>query len=449
MVDKLKKLEILETLQQVTGIGPKLAASVWAEFGTQTPAALIEAPLAVAARVRGVSLRRAEAARELFLRRASRAAEAADSHDLATAGGASEQVDANAEGLIDMDRVRLELNLRGDEIHRQRLRAEEVLARHIERLRLHPNVSGAHVGLRRRKNDRGDAMITADMEVCIRVHVPAKFQPNDPRFEDPRLAIRLDSEIEGIPVDVLQNSYTTLDPPVTDVTADASAVTGFEDPIVGGIEIAAASAPNNRGTLGGLVRTGFRFLYITNQHVVGKSPNVVTQPAASSLEQVSALNIGQVIDSEMPGANETGLIDCAIVRPIDAGRRFARLIKDLPGPQRFDSSFLSAADVHYVKAIKVGAVTGVTSGIVKSVNAFVRIGSASMVNQIIVESEQNHEIIRGGDSGALLLTEMLDADQQTLLGFNVVGLVHARSEDNRMMIATHFKAIADRFNVKI
>lgn|GEM_PF-6090206 len=211
-------------------------------------------------------------------------------------------------------------------------------------------------------------------------------------------------------------------------------------------EIAPQDSPSNAGTLGGLVFSNSKTRLITNQHVAGDVDSLVQQPASGITSNGKLAVIGKVVAAEMPGRGEIGSIDCALIDP-NRDRSLRKRIKDLGPPFRFASGVLTQPDVHRTVATKVGAFTGRTSGIVKSVNTVVEVNGATMPKQIIVESEDNSVIIEAGDSGSLLVVKAGSESDDNAV-FNIVGLVHARSKDGTAIVATHFHEIETRFGVK-
>jgi len=455
---QLSKKEILQVIRQVDGIGVKLAEAIWRKYGSKTPQVMISDPERVAKEITGISQKRAVSARGYLLAEARRietiiGAPKDDASPKLHTFASNTFADVSSRGtmistpeLLAKDEVRVEMQRRWDATHSQRRNAEAVLIRRYERLLDLPNVTGAHVGFRRQRDLHGVEKISSDLEICIRVHVEQKLPRNSAAFTDFRIAFELPLEIEGIPIDVTERSYATLDLPQLSrtVTPASAGSEKFESLLVGGIEIAKEGAPLNGGTLGGIVFAGFQPRLITNQHVAGRIASRVNQPASGNVPPGFSGEIGTVVDSEMPPAGGAGSIDCAIISLKAGGREADQLIKGLELPNLFGSSKLTPPDVHRTTAIKVGAETGRTQGIVKSVSTIVVVNGAKMPNQIVVESEDGSEIIRGGDSGALLLVKAADNSI-----FNVVGLVHARSRDNRALVATHFDEIETRFGVKV
>lgn len=459
MAKRKNKKVVLELIRRVNGIGPKLADKIWDAYGNDTEEMIVLDPKRVAREIGGVSVKRAFAAREQLLAASSEPMAAADplmleSVTVSDHSVLAETTDADAglttatpgqvvPDVLTKHQVREVMLRQWDTSHAQRRHADEVLKRHYEKLLDQPNVTGAHVGFRRRGGGRNAESVSGSLEVCIRIHVNRKFPSNSAAFNDYRIALEIPPTIEGVPTDVTERSYATLDLPDLVEAQPAAVDTGeFETELMGGIEIAKVGMPFNGGTLGGIVFAGFQRRLITNQHVAGKIASKVNQPASGTVPPGFSAEIGTVVDSEMPPAGGTGSIDCAIIALRSGGRDVRPKIKGLQ-PPRFRSAKLTSPDVHRTTAIKVGAVTGRTEGIVKSVSTFVDVNGAKMPNQIIVESEDGSEIIKGGDSGSLLLVK---ASDDTL--FNVVGLVHARSSDGTAMVATHFDEIETRFAVK-
>ncbi|MEO1530210.1 MAG: hypothetical protein AAFX06_32875, partial [Planctomycetota bacterium] len=446
---------------------PGLFERLWAQYRNETVAALLNDPEEVARNVRGISNKRAEAAAEKLRALIPPASDIAPPSPGLTGTIGLETIFAPTDGaevdeqwpviesteasgvdraggkLLNSTEVRARMLSRWESVFSQRRHAESVLRRHEDSLLKLPNVTGVHVGFRRR-NARGneESMVTEDLECCIRIHVDKKHDMGSAAFADERIASPLPKVLDGIHVDVLERSYVTFDDsdmvPLgleTPFSVDTRA-----DPVIGGVKIANEAAPANAGTLGGVVFFSDSARYITNRHVVGASGNVLQPPGSSDPNGI----IGTVEDSEIPTLADGGSIDCAIIRP--SGPREPDLVIRLVSPnKRFVPNVLTQTDVHRTRAFKVGAFTDRTSGIVQSVNAVVNVNrGVPMPNQIIVEADGPDPIIKGGDSGSLLLVQ--SQDPGTIF---VVGLVHARSTDNRAIIATHFHEIQNRFGVTL
>ncbi|TWT55973.1 hypothetical protein [Allorhodopirellula solitaria] len=444
-------LSILDWLLEVDGIGEKTAQAILAEYGENTSQALIEDPHAVAKAIRGVSLSRANNAAKMMRKMLATSGEPArtdgrqDESQIRDSLSQFHQIDAidNApERPLDNDAVRTAMLERWGEIFAERRRAQEVFSRHKHELMERPNVRGTHVGFRRRRFGGDKAMISSDLECCIRVHVEFKLDPNDPRFIDPRIAQMLPKEIEGVPVDVVERSYVTFDPPNS--SASAAIATGYENPIVGGIQIARDNNHQNAGTLGGIVFDGFRPVFITNFHVAGSEGEAIVQPADCQTPDGSSAIIGKVVRASVPSVDGQRQVDCSIIRPGPMNREFKRTIKNIGLPDQYLSTKLTWPDEHRTFAFKIGAVSGRTNGIVQSVNATVRLNGIDMDNQILVESVDDNPMLLPGDSGSLLLTEATDHSV-----FYVVGLVHAKTNDSGALVASHIDDVESTMGVKV
>ncbi len=463
---------IRKWLIKADGIGAKLADKILANYGDETPQTVINDPKQVAADVRGVSLARAkDAAKQMRLMLKKEGASLAEvaptndsvgnqsvvlptrANDARTAANrpiAFAGQDKSTGKPLTIEEVRVSMLNRWDEVFAKRKRAQEIFQRHQHELMNEPNVCGAHVGFRRYQVDADNSMISDELEVCIRVHVQQKLDRTAPHFSDPRLARMLPREIEGVGVDVLERSYTTLEsssssPPV----AVARTAPKDEPTIIGGIEIANSKAIGSGGTLGGIVYSGFEQRFITNRHVVGgytgdANNRQVHQPDAATRPDGSSAVIGEVQASAIPSVSGQNSIDCAIIKPLPMTRPIQRTIKNIGPPDVYYQAKLTWPDEHRTRAFKIGAVTGRTSGIVQSVNAAVDINGVTMFNQILVESDSPGSILEPGDSGSLLLT--LADDGST---FYVVGLVHAKARESNALVATHMDEIESYFGVKV
>lgn len=389
----------IEQLQTAAGIGPVLAGRIWKTFGAKCILELSNNPAAVAAAVSGLSPRIAKAA----------------------------QKSLSAFLGLTQDEARKELAKRWDELFEERLRAYEIFHKHHDYILNLPNVTGMHVGLKR----KGGKVVTP-LHFCIRVHVREKIKSNDPKLQ-----FELPPVLDQIPVDVLERSYQSLG-----AVEDAASL--FANPVIGGIPIARQNEfdTTGLGTLGGVIFSGSKPVYITNSHVAGPVGKVIVQPPDEIIpddQKAGSEVIGKVIHSERKGG-----IDCALVKP--RGRRRKSRMLTLAETSRFFAGKLLRTDTHRTTALKVGAISGLTSGTVKSVDTTVTVDQIRMPGQIIIESEDNSRIIEKGDSGSLLLVNAKSEDA-TDIGYFVVGLIHAATDDFTALVATHFDIIADKFGV--
>lgn len=386
----------IEQLQSATGIGSALAEKIWKKFGSLSIIELTSRPDKVAEAVSGLSPCVAVAAQESLI---------------------------SLIGLTN-DEARKELGQRWEELFEERLLAYEVFHRHHDYLLNLPNVTGIHVGLKRKQGK-----IVTPLHFCIRIHVREKLKSGDPK-----LLIELPKSFDGIPVDVLERSYQSLN------TVKAAA-SQFVNSIMGGAPIAREGEfkAKGLGTLGGVLFAGSKPIYITNQHVAGPEGTVIIQPPDGKVSAGQKEAIGKVIHCEREGS-----IDCAIIKPKGRKRRSQMLM--LSDTARYGSGKLLRTDIHQTVAIKVGAISGKTSGVVKSVDTTVTVDGIKMPGQIVVETEDRSRIIEKGDSGSLLLVKAM-GDDESDAGYFVVGLIHAATDDFTALVATHFDVIADRFGV--
>jgi hypothetical protein len=323
------------------------------------------------------------------------------------------------------------------ELFQKRQKAVAVLERHRKELFALPDVTGLHVGLRRRQG-----LITTPLEYCIRIHVRQKRPVGDPRIRS-----LLPSHVEKIPVDVWQQSYRSL--------SAGDPVSTFVDPLIGGVALAKRGTPDNWGTLGCVVFHGTSPMYLTNKHIVGNPGSVVLQPPNGVAPTGKVATIGTVYAANSD--KDAELIDAAIIQPSDQRKR-RRAILGVKSTL-FVSSTLSPSDEHRTQAFKVGAKTGlpIRLGIVKSVNATVDVDGKPMHNQILVESPTGDDLIDGGDSGSVLIVPI----EQNGLTINlVVGLVHAEGSDSdgsvdtgqgdyKVIVASHFHEVKSRLGVDV
>jgi hypothetical protein len=470
------KSNVLKSLGLVHDIGPKLAAKIWAAYGKESIGTLVRDPRGVAAEISGISNRIAEGAKFFLATRYS----IAEPHlPVGQTGINSPGSDGHPTGRQEFDRQTLDRQTSSSQTsvrdfthgrvpvqeriavltlpevawllkdfanssHAMKLAAEEVVSSITpEELRRY-NATGVHVGLKRQTGASGEQLPTSELQVCIRFHVDRKLPADHPGWADGRYANKIAETYRGFPTDVAEMSFTSLGPVAAqDETADVD-LSKRADPLVGGYQIASEVRNRSFGTLGGvLFRSNFESVMITNAHVANRDEKIV-QPSAQSSE-FDPVPIGHVVDAEMPDRNGVGSIDAAIVQLGDDGRAMRARIANLDGPDAFKNGFVSERHVHTLKVIKVGAATGKTIGWVKNISARVMIGSALMINQILVESVDDEPIVAAGDSGALLLSEVEASGR--VVGYNIVGLVHARSQDGRLLMATHFYEIARRFRV--
>lgn len=327
----------------------------------------------------------------------------------------------------DYERMRAELKERAHFLHMQRLRAEDVLRRHEARLLERPEVTGLHVGL---KMSKGNFVFPLSYAICV--HVSNKLADDHEKLYFP-----LETEIEGIPVDVIEARYKK---------AMADPTTRFVDPIRGGIPIVRRNhSAGDYGTLGGVAFHNGNPVFITNRHVAipsGADPADLEMVQPPNVTGVTNPMIGSVLDATAPNDDQ---LDAAIILAQDP-RVIGKGLLDQNNKKLLTPlvpSFLSPADEHQTQCFKIGAVTGdpTKKGIVESVSATVVIDGVTMRNQIVVKGQG---IMERGDSGSLVLVE------GTINGspvYYVVGLAHAVTDGDKSIVASHFKDVAQRFGI--
>ena len=345
----------------------------------------------------------------------------------------------NSAKAVNLAAVQQELRKRWDTLNPQRLAAMVQLASVHDEIMQLPNVTGVHVGLRKRRMSRmhDRESWVSPLQFCIRVHVKEKLDGDDPRIHT-----LLPTLYGDTCVDVCQQRYSNR--PAAGAGAGTS---GFADPVEGGIPIAAIHSGLSRwGTLGGVVFSGESLRYLTNCHVVGDVAAVeIIQPPSGTVPAGQTAVIGTVVASA-----PIDVIDAALIKP----KRFRNRSQSIVGipSQVFVTGQLTPGDHHLTVACKVGAMTGFTKGIVKSTDATVIVHDKEMRNQIIVESMNGpDDLCDAGDSGSFLIVQTI---QEGITINQIVGLVHAEGsiDENgpfRSMIACHFSEVQRQLGIRI
>ncbi len=345
----------------------------------------------------------------------------------------------SAEKAIDLPAVQHELRKRWDALNPQRLAAMAQLSKVHDEIMQLPNVTGVHVGLRKRRMSRMHERESwvSPLQFCIRIHVREKFDRNDPRIHT-----LLPTSCGDTPVDVCQQRYSN-----RPAASEGAETSGFADPVEGGVPIAAIqSGMSHWGTLGGVVFSGESLRYLTNCHVVGDAAGVeIIQPPSGTVPAGQTAVIGTVVASA-----PIDVIDAALIKP----KRLRSRSQSIVGisSQVFVTGQLTPGDHHLTAACKVGAMTGFTEGIVKSTDATVIVHDKEMRNQIIVESMNGtDDLCDAGDSGSFLIVRTV---QNGITINQIVGLVHAEgsADENgpfRSMIACHFSEVQRQLGIRI
>lgn len=340
----------------------------------------------------------------------------------------------SGERLITPDEVREERTRRWTELIEQRKRAEQVFQRCQDALLARPDVTGVSVGWKLKNNQ-----VVSPLQYCIRVHVLKKWPEDHPLLRD-----KLPTDFEGIPVDVVERSYS--------LAQGTDPLGRFVEPLCGGIPIANQNSPGHFGTLGVVMFSDGLPRYLTNQHVVGfptssSSANPVRQPPNGVTTGGMDANIGNVLDAERSAEMDAAIIEPTGNRQFDFGVIGHDGVK-LNGT--FVPSVLTVADEQVTKCFKIGAVTGSPEllGVVSNTSSSIKIqGFGVMKNQIVVASEEGVNLIDPGDSGSILIAPRVNADGSNL--YLVVGLVHARRDDDGAIIACHLNKVQSRFNISL
>lgn len=410
---KPSKQQILSQLQNVKGIGPSLASRIYDAFKTKSLQMLVDDPDTVVNKVNGVSKRLAKEAGKV----------------------ASERPDATLADMTDdlencfylpRSQVQPAIEEVWEDLNQQRRHVEAVREKVEKKLMNWPGVTGLHVGLREKRGQ-----VVQPLQYCIRVHVEKKKGAKSVKNPLPKV-------IDGVRIDVVEMNHRSM--------SNGDPKSDYFPILMGAAPIANQDTGGIIGTLGGVFLAGTSVRYLTNHHVVfveGGADDVVQPPDGSTPGGVDEV-IGQVHDHERDGK-----LDAAVISRIP-GRRFRFAIKGLPKTTRFEVNRLMSKDENKTNAIKFGAFTGKSEGIVRNVNATVTVkqntsdAGVTMNKQILVESQNGNQIIESGDSGSLLLVK-----SGTASTYFVVGLVHAATLDFKTMIASHFEDVSDRFGIDV
>ncbi|MFD7630973.1 hypothetical protein ACFV7Q_33960 [Streptomyces sp. NPDC059851] len=280
-------------------------------------------------------------------------------------------------------------------------RARQVKQATADRLRSYPNVTGIGVGL---KETGG----RPTGQIAVIVYVRRKIPDTQLRTED-----RLPAEIEGIPVDVIEAEFMSL---------DAQDHHKRHDPLVGGISIGhrppGESEPRNAGTLGGAFfdNANGEDMILSNWHVLCRrttcqADDLATQPGDEDKQTVTS---GDVV-ARLHRTAFTDRVDAAVARL--TGARF--LLPELLGLAPISGLGFPVIGSTVRKS---GRSTGVTSGLVTAIDADVTVeitdvGHFSFLDQIAVGGLG---IGDRGDSGSLVVDE----------SNRIIGLVFAGADSH-------------------
>ena len=338
--------------------------------------------------------------------------------------------------------IRSQLDSSWAAITEQREHVLAVFEEHHDHLLSHPDVCGAHVGLKRKSGK-----VVYPMKYVIRLHVAKKWPKGHPML---RQEIDVDQfKDQNVEIDVMERSYRLLS---TDgeTEDDSNFIPG---PFTGGRPIAPNDFPDHWGTMGMIVFFGGQPHYLTNEHVAGKPGTSIRESEQGLTASGNHGIVGNVVNSIR---NST--IDCAIIAPSGNRRKSLGIIGPdglLPGiyvPRK-----LTSVDEHRTEVFKIGARTGfkpIRVGVVKNINTSIEISGMQMTGQIIVESTDDERIIAPGDSGSIALVK--GEQNGTTINF-VVGLVHAETVSTtesgevsgRGMVANHFENVESALRISL
>lgn len=290
-------------------------------------------------------------------------------------------------------------------------RAEKVLMKRWRQILARKGVTGVDVNYRMRNGK-------ATNEVVICVHVDEKHG------EDALHPNQKFSEIDGVPVDVVQskNTYET-------TTAN----------LQGGDKIAPRHKSNDAGTLGIVCFTkGDRKpRFLTNAHVVfgGKKKSQLRSRIPMIAPTASKPVIGDGL-RDMSFRNAS--VDCALIEPAD-GQLFKPGVKGLSDqPTGFGE--LTRKDVKKkVLVKKVGAKTGAREGIVDSVRfTFSTPGQGFLFQIGIKPVDGGPPFSSGGDSGSVVIR-----------GNEIVGLLHGVTNSGKIAVACHIEKVLKKLDIEL
>ena len=288
-------------------------------------------------------------------------------------------------------------------------------------LKSYPNVSGVGIGFRVVGRERRD-------EICLRVYVRRKVPESELAPDE-----ILPKTVDGVTVDVIEADWWTMAPDLT--LPERQTRRPLEVPAgvsIGGLRVTA-------GTLGAAISDigSGELLLLSNWHVLCgdfecRSGESVIQPGVYD-GGLSSDGIGHIRTFVL---NEDVDAACAT---ISTERFVLRDLAGLPGFRGVSSARLGT------RMWKSGRTTGVTTGIVEDVAADVEVGGypdgvREFRDQIIAATEDDTPIVRGGDSGSLVV----DDDQYA------VGLLFGGERyTGAYLIANHISAVIDALAIEL
>jgi hypothetical protein len=308
-----------------------------------------------------------------------------------------------------------------DPSHRATVRARRAKKAFGEGLRGYPNVTGVGVGYRVVSGVRRD-------EICLRVYVRRKVAEAHLSPEE-----ILPRSVNGVTVDVIEAEWWAMAPDLTLPERRG------RHPIVVPAGVSVGGLRVTAGTLGALVSdigSGEQLL-LSNWHVLCgdaecRAGEVIIQPG--------------VFDGGLQTDAIAYLRTFALTEKVDAAcatvgveRYVLRDIAGLPGVRDVGSAAVG------MRVWKSGRTTGVTTGIVEDVSADVDVGgypdgTQGFRDQIIVAQDDSLPIVRGGDSGSLVVD-----DSQRAVGL----LFGGERRSGAYFIANHIAEVIDALGIEV
>ena len=311
-------------------------------------------------------------------------------------------------------------------------RAKEAQERHTDRLMANPDVVGTAVG----KSAAGRPAVLILTKVPGVARLPAEL-------DGVPVVVKVTGEIVALPGPLRGKPPKPPKPPGHGGGGDKVDPTSrFDRPVP--IGVSTGHPDITAGTIGARVKDEEGDVYaLSNNHVYANENNAsigdnVLQPGPydGGIDPDDA--IGTLFDFEpikFDGSANT--IDAAIA--LSSGDM---LTNTTPSDGYGTPKSATAEAVLGQRVQKYGRTTSLTKGKITQINATVKVGYSSgtavFVDQIIVESKK--PVIKGGDSGSLLVTDA---------GRNPVGLLFAGNANGKLAVANDIDEVLTAFGVTI
>ena len=302
--------------------------------------------------------------------------------------------------------------------------AEEVFRKYQDVIMKHPDVTGAHVGVKRVQVESGDTvkqLVAKPLTFAICIHVRKKLEDKS------KCSWPLPEHFDGVPTDVVEGEFQRMNGLMPSDTQEDE-VAEME----GGVAIGIQNS-SEFGTMGYVVTAGSFELYLTNEHVAPMGSEIVQPPATNRV-------IGKTIQ-----VNKA--LDAALVQP-NGVVTSAKTIIGLTGvaPEFISKGVLGVPDENKTVLI-IGAATDVTEGEIESISGHVTVkDQGEFQNQILVDSKDGAAITDKGNSGGLVV---IKRQRGSLIFYEIVGLVHALANNGQRAIANPIQEIVNRFGIEL